>query len=199
MLLIAACAACLALTGCTAKANSFSPAAIQPDRVPTSIRDSLFANVTIAGKTVTYSNIKWHVSQTLGAQWLVAGTSTCVETSGSGTSTVFLYTVALFEAWSEEEPDMVIRFDGVFSGSGTRLLDFQAHESICTREDESSTLYAAGIAWDKRITKISGTVVADVETVPINGFWFMKHDGGTGWFEIRALDSAGEVLFKATP
>ena len=61
---------------------------------------------------------------------------------------------------------------------------------------DSGICCAGGIAFDRRIAEVVGMISGDeVSTAPVNGFWFMQHEGGTGWLQFRALDQEGKVIY----
>jgi hypothetical protein len=130
---------------------------------------------------------------------LVAASATVGEVSASGgSSSSLLWSVALYAAPAATDPQPITRLSGPLGGVGTRPADFQAVHTVTIGED-ANTLYAAGVAWDTRIAQVVGKAVTEVMVVPVNGFWFMQHEGGTGWREFRALDAQGKVLYTVTP
>ena len=191
--------AALCAVGCKAA----FPMAINQATVPGVIRDSLYQTHNIPGSpsTSSYSGIKWFVYESRGDDWLVASTATEFSTSGSGSgasSSVLLWQVALCSdpPADQTELDVLTKMTGALGGPGTRPSDFQAKDGSILPGTDSGIICAGGIAFDRKIVEVVGVVVGgEVRTAPVNGFWFMTHEGGTGWLEFRALDRNGKVLY----
>gem|GEM_PF-2249025 len=194
LLIVAVCA-----VGCKAP----FPVAIEEATVPAVIRDSLYPTDTSQVGATLYSGIKWFVSEARSDSWLVASTANAFSKSSSGpsagaSSSTLMWRLSLWPdpSISMTEPRPLATMGGALAGQGTRPSDFQAKDSSILPGTDSGIICAGGIAFDRKIVEVVGVVVGDeVRTAPINGFWFMTHEGGTGWLEFRALDRNGKVLY----
>jgi hypothetical protein len=191
---------------CAVGCKTAFPVAIDQAAVPGVIRDSLYQTNNIPGSpsTTAYSGIKWFVYESRGDDWLVASTATEFSTSGSGSgasSSTLMWRVFLWPGSSDgpTEGRALATLTGPLAGPGTRPADFQAKSGPnLLGEDgtDSDSICAGGIAFDKRIVEVIGVIAGDeVSTTPVNGFWFVTHERGTGWSEFRALDQNGKVLY----